>query len=137
MADIIADPDAKLTDLDGIGKDLAKKIEVIVQTGTLPQLDELKEQIPSGVLDMLRIPGIGPKKVGAMFEILGIDSLEALKAAAEAGQIAELKGFGKKTEQLILDNIERRGDCGCSRASGRSEEGCGSHRGRLAGGRGR
>jgi len=107
MSDIIADPDAKLTDLDGIGKDLGKKIEVIVETGSLPQLDELKEQIPPGVLDMLRIPGIGPKKVGAMFETLGVDSLDALKAAAEAGEIAELKGFGKKTEQLILDNIER------------------------------
>ncbi len=107
MSDIIADSDAELTDLDGIGKDLARKIEVIVETGSLPQLDELKEQIPSGVLDMLRIPGIGPKKVGAMFETLGIDSLDALKAAAEAGEIAELKGFGKKTEQLILDNIDR------------------------------
>ena len=106
-ADIVADADRKLTELDGIGKDLAKKIEVIVQTGTLPQLDELKEQIPSGVLDMLRIPGIGPKKVGLMFEELGIDSLDALKAAAEAGEIAELKGFGKKTEQTILANIER------------------------------
>ena len=106
-SDIIANEDAKLTDLDGIGKDLAKKIEVIVATGTLPQLDELKGQIPSGVVDMLRIPGIGPKKVGAMFETLGVDSLDALKAAAEAGQVAELKGFGKKTEQLILDNIDR------------------------------
>ena len=63
-SDIIANEDAKLTDLDGIGKDLAKKIEVIVATGTLPQLDDLKEQIPPGVVDMLRIPGIGPKKVG-------------------------------------------------------------------------
>ena len=107
MSDIIADEDQKLTDLDGIGKDLGKKIEVIVATGSLPQLDDLKEEIPPGVIDMLRIPGIGPKKVGAMFETLGVDSLDALKAAAEAGQIAELKGFGKKTEQLILDNIER------------------------------
>lgn len=107
MSDIIGDEDQKLTDLDGIGKDLAKKIEVIVATGSLPQLDDLKEEIPQGVIDMLRIPGIGPKKVGAMFETLGVDSLDALKAAAEAGEIAELKGFGKKTEQLILDNIER------------------------------
>lgn len=104
---IVADDDARLTDLDGIGKDLAKKIEVIVETGSLPQLEELKEQIPPGVVDMLRIPGIGPKKVSAMFEELGIDSLESLKAAAEAGEIAKLKGFGKKTEQLILDNIDR------------------------------
>ena len=106
-SDFVTDDEKKLTDLDGIGKDLAKKIEVIVQTGTLPQLDELKEQIPPGVLDMLRIPGIGPKKVGAMFDQLGIDSLDKLKAAAEAGEIAALKGFGKKTEQTILENIER------------------------------
>lgn len=107
VAELIDDPDTKLTDLDGIGKDLASKIEVIVTTGTLPQLEELREQIPPGVVDMLRIPGIGPKKVAVMFEELGIDSLDALRAAAEAGEIAELKGFGKKTEELILKNIDR------------------------------
>lgn len=107
VAQLVDDPDAKLTDLSGIGKDLAAKIEVIVRTGTLPQLDELLQEVPPGVLDILRIPGIGPKKVGMMLRDLGVSSLDEVRAAAEAGQIAALKGFGKKTEQTILANIER------------------------------
>ncbi len=107
VADLVEDQDADLTQLDGIGKDLAQKIETIVRTGTLPQLEELRQQVPAGVRDMLRIPGLGPKKVGALFGTLNITSLDELRAAAEAGTIAELKGFGKKTQQHILDNIDR------------------------------
>ncbi len=94
-----------LTQLDGIGKDLAKQIQEIVTTGQHAQLEELKTQVPSGVLDMLRIPGVGPKKVAIFFNELQLRSLEDLKTAAEAGQLAKLKGFGKKTEQSILENI--------------------------------
>lgn len=98
------DPD-ELQQLGGIGKDLADKIVVIVRTGELPQLEELKAKIPPGVVQMLRIPGLGPKKVAALFKELGLDTLEALKQAAEQGQIAELKGFGKKTEVSILEGL--------------------------------
>lgn len=95
----------ELQQLDGIGKDLADKIVVIVQTGQLPQLEELKQKIPAGVVQMLRIPGLGPKKVAALFKELGLETLDALKQAAEQGRIAELKGFGKKTEQSILEGL--------------------------------
>lgn len=105
IAAIVERDPAELQQLDGIGKDLADKIVVIVRTGKLPQLEELKEKIPAGVVQMLRIPGIGPKKVSALFKELGLETLEALKQAAEQGRIAELKGFGKKTEQIILEGI--------------------------------
>lgn len=95
-----------LTELPGIGKDLAQKIITIVQTGELPQLNELREKIPPGVVEMLRIPGLGPKKVKALFEELKIESLEQLREAAERGDVAQLKGFGKKTATAILEGIE-------------------------------
>lgn len=106
VAEIIDDSDRSLVDLSGIGKDLAAKIETIVATGSLPQLEELREQVPAGVVEMLGIPGIGPKKVGVMHKELGVTTLDELKAAAENGQVAKLKGFGKKTEETILENID-------------------------------
>ncbi len=107
VTDLVADPNRDLQDLPGIGKELAEKIVTIVQSGHLPQLEELREQIPADVTTMLRLPGIGPKKVTVLFNDLSITTLEALKAAAENGQIAKLKGFGKKTEQIILEGIEQ------------------------------
>ena len=94
-----------LTLYSGIGKDLAKQIAEIVDTGRHPKLELLREQIPHGVVEMLRIPGVGPKKVGVFFNELNLRSLDELKAAAEAGRLAELRGFGKKTETAILKNI--------------------------------
>ena len=94
-----------LTQFAGIGKDLAKQIEEITTKGQHSALEELRKQIPGGVLDMLRIPGVGPKKVSVFFNELGLKSLEDLKAACEAGRLSKLKGFGKKTEESILANI--------------------------------
>lgn len=107
MTAIVEDPDRSPDELPGIGKDLAQKIAVIVETGSLPQLDEIREKIPSGVVDMLRLPGLGPKKVGVLFRELTITNLDELKEAATQGQIQELKGFAKKTEQSILENLDR------------------------------
>ena len=110
MTDPIADTAKsnpnELTKIKGIGGDLALKIQTIVTTGELPQLEELKQQVPSGVVDMLRIPGLGPKKVGVLFAQLEVKSLDDLKQAALAGELAALKGFSKKTEQNILENID-------------------------------
>ncbi|MBX3440857.1 MAG: DNA polymerase/3'-5' exonuclease PolX [Planctomyces sp.] len=97
---------AKLCELPGIGEDLAKKIQTLVQTGAIPQLEELRQQIPKGVLEMMRIPGLGPKKAAALFHDLKIHTLEDLRKAAEANQIAGLKGFGKKTQDTILKGLE-------------------------------
>ncbi len=98
--------DRDLTEMTGIGKDLARQIVEIVTTGRHAALEELKTQIPNGVLDMLRIQGVGPKKVSIFFNELGLKSLAELKAACEAGRLRELKGFGKKTEESILANID-------------------------------
>lgn len=98
--------DRDLTELTGIGKDLARQIIEIVTTGRHASLEELKTQIPNGVLDMLRIQGVGPKKVSVFFNELGLKSLAELKAACEAGRLRELKGFGKKSEESILQNID-------------------------------
>ena len=103
---ILQDPERSLTDLDGIGKDLAEKIEMLVATGRLPQLEELKAAVPETVLTLLRVPGLGPKKAASLFRELKIKSLVDLRAACEAGRVSELKGFGKKTEQSILAGID-------------------------------
>ena len=105
VAAIVERDPAELLKLDGLGKDLADKLVVIVRTEQLPQLEEMKAKIPAGVVQMLRISGLGPKKVAALFKELKIETLDALKVAAEQGQIAALKGFGKKTEQSILEGL--------------------------------
>jgi DNA polymerase (family 10) len=96
-----------LTALQGIGKDLANKIVVACETGELPQLNELREEVPPGVVKMLRIPGIGPKKVAALYKELKLETLDQLKEAAENGDVANLKGFGKKTAETILEGLEQ------------------------------
>lgn len=112
IEDIAKNAPKELLDLPGIGKDLAEKIETIVESATLPQLEELKEEIPAEVVRMLDIPGIGPKKVAFLFSELSIHSLDDLKAAAEQGVIAEQKGFGKKTAQIILEGLEHLNQAG-------------------------
>src|ERR687887_670497 len=106
LANVAADPERKLTDLEGIGKDLAQKIEEVLETGSIGMLDELRSAIPGGVLAMVRIPGMGPKKAAALHKELGITSLDALKAACEADKVQALKGFGKKTQDKILAGID-------------------------------
>ncbi len=106
IADLVRQPGAQLATLEGIGKDLAAKIETIVSTGRLPVLEELRQEFPPDVLLMLKIPGIGPKKVAALVEQLQVKTLDDLKAACAAHRVSELKGFGKKTEQIILDGLE-------------------------------
>src|SRR5205085_3293774 len=76
-----------------------------VNEGRLPFYDELKAKTPPGLLIMLRLPGIGPKKIKAIFDQLAIDDIEKLKVACEANQIAGLKGFGKKTQDKILEGL--------------------------------
>ncbi len=105
MTAIVEDPDRSPSELPGIGKDLAEKIVTLVETGTLPQLDEMRDKIPPGVVEMLRLPGMGPKKAAILFHELSITTLEDLKQAAEQEQIRALKGFGKKTEESILEGL--------------------------------
>jgi len=106
ISELAAAGKSSLTEIPGIGKDLAEKITIIVESQKLPQLDELKSEIPTDVVSMLRIPGIGPKKVAALFNDLKLTTLEALRSAAEQGEIAQLKGFAQKTEQTILAGLD-------------------------------
>jgi DNA polymerase (family X) len=98
--------EGKLGEVRGIGSTLQEKITTLVKTGSLPYYDDLKKKVPAGLLDILRINGVGPKKVKAMWEELGIDDMDKLKTACEAGQVATLKGFGAKTQQKILEGID-------------------------------
>ncbi len=96
----------ELTGIEGIGKSVAEKCIALVTEGRLQQLDEILERIPKTVLDLLRIPGLGPKKAAALFNQLGITTLEELRAACEAGKVRELDGFAAKTERTILAGID-------------------------------
>lgn len=105
IASVVADDPKKLQKIDGVGKAVAEKCVVLVQTGELPQLNELLEEIPESVLALMRIPGVGPKKAAALFHELSVTSLDELKRACEEGKVRDLKGFGAKTEQAILDGM--------------------------------
>ena len=94
-----------LTDLPGIGNDLAAKIKEILDTGHAAALDKLHKEIPASVEALLKIPGLGPKRVKQLYHELDIRNLEQLEAAAHSGQLRTLPGFGSKTQQNILDNI--------------------------------
>jgi DNA polymerase (family X) len=96
----------KLEEIPGIGATLRDKITTLVTTGRLPFHEELKKKTPPGLFQMLRVQGLGPKKVKALYEELGIDDLDKLRAACEADQVAGLKGFGAKTQQNILESLK-------------------------------
>lgn len=96
-----------LTSIPGIGEDLAEKIRTIVESGSLPLHDLLQEELPEELIKLLEVESLGPKKVSALYNKLGIDSLEALRKAAESGKIRQLSGFGVKSEQKILDDLNR------------------------------
>jgi len=95
-----------LTRLPGIGKDLAGKINEILETGHCQALDKLRKQSSPGLIDLLHIPGLGPKRVHTLFEELDVHTPEQLLRAARDGRVRELSGFGEKTEQNIIKNIE-------------------------------
>ena len=98
----------RLGEIKGIGETLEQKITELVETGKLKYYDELKASIPPGFLEMLEISGLGPKKIQALHKKLGVDSIEKLEAACKAGTVAELDGFGEKTQANILEGIERK-----------------------------
>ncbi len=95
-----------LVKFEGIGKGVAAKCKELVETGSLKQLEDILEEVPRSVLDLLNIPKLGPKKAAVLFNELNITSLDQLKAACEAGQVQNLAGFGEKTQRAILDGIE-------------------------------
>ena len=94
-----------LKEVPGIGDTMYSKIVQLATTGHLPSYDELRRSTPPGLVALLRIPGLGPKKIKALHETLKIESMADLRAAGESGLIAKLKGFGAKTETKILEGI--------------------------------
>jgi len=107
LADLVA-KDEDLTELPGIGHDLAAKIQEIVATGKCKALEKLRKQLPSSVTELLKVPGLGPKRVRTLYDQLKVKTTSQLAKAAKAGKIRELEGFGAKTEQTILDALTAR-----------------------------
>ena len=98
----------RLGEIKGIGEALQKKITELATTGKLAYYDELKASIPPGFFELLQIPGVGPKKIKALHDKLGIKSVAELEAACKAGKVAGLEGFGEKTQAKICEGINFR-----------------------------
>ncbi|MEZ5831793.1 MAG: DNA polymerase/3'-5' exonuclease PolX [Dongiaceae bacterium] len=96
----------KLTDLPGIGDDLAGKIKDVVDTGGTELLYRLRRELPHGLIALLKLPGLGPKRAKLLYDKLGISSVAALQKAARAGKLAEIPGLGAKTQTAILNAAE-------------------------------
>jgi DNA polymerase (family X) len=98
----------KLADIPGLGEALVDKITTLRRDGVLPFHQKLKASIPAGLLEVMQIPGLGPKKVRALWTLLAVEDLAKLKEVCESGAVAELKGFGEKTQDKILEGIKNR-----------------------------
>jgi DNA polymerase (family 10) len=107
----------RATEVPGVGKTLAEKIDALIETGEIPAAVKLKAKFPPTLVEVTRVPGVGAKTARRLFDELGIATLEDLKAAAEGERIRELKGLGPKAEENVLAGLERLGDPG--EASGR------------------
>lgn len=98
--------EADLTELKGIGKDLAAGITALVRGGTLPVLEELEERVPVGLLEVVQVPGVGPKRAHTLWQQRDVRGLDDLERVAREGRVADLPGFGAKTQAKVLAGIE-------------------------------
>ena len=105
LSHIASDPEDKIESLPGIGKDLASKIREILDAGSLSLRKELLSNIPEGLLEVMKVAGLGPRRTHALFLELGVRDLDSLSEVAHDGKVRELKGFGPKVEQNILESI--------------------------------
>ena len=92
----------RAAELSGVGKTIAEKIDALLETGSIPSADKLKAKIPSGLVEVTRIPGLGPKRARLLYDHLDITSLEDLKRAAEDGSLKDVPGFGQKAEENVV-----------------------------------
>src|SRR5215470_8920476 len=97
-----------LAKIPGIGKSIALKIKELAATGSLKYFQELSAEFPAGIMELFSLPGLGAKKIKALYDRLGISSIEQLQRACEQGRIAELPGFGETTQQKLCDAIAKR-----------------------------
>ncbi len=96
-----------LMQIPSVGEGIAKKLEEFLKTGKIKDLEELEKSIPEGVVQLMRIPSIGPRKAWRLFKELKITNLEMLEKAAKAGKMSKMEGFGEKTEKDILEKLDR------------------------------
>ncbi|WP_181684837.1 DNA polymerase/3'-5' exonuclease PolX [Halorhabdus salina] len=106
IATLAEDGADAVTEIEGVGDAIASKVVEYVETGTIEELDELREELPVDMDALTSVEGVGPKTVGSLHEALGIETLDDLEAAAEASEIQDVSGFGAKTEQNILAGID-------------------------------
>lgn len=106
LEDMIKDEE-DLTQLSGIGKELSKKIKEIIETDELSALIKAKDEIPAGLIELLNVEGLGPKRVKTLYQELGVESMKDLRKAVKKGQVNKLEGFGKKTEDNIREAIKK------------------------------
>jgi DNA polymerase (family 10) len=97
----------RVTEMPGIGATLETKLVALLEQGEIPQALALRERFPAGLLEMTRLPGLGPKRARRLYEELGVDSLETLATAARQGRIQDLRGFGVRAEAKLLEAVER------------------------------
>jgi DNA polymerase (family X) len=97
--------EGRVTELPGIGKTLEEKLQTLIEAGDTKQAQKLRAQFPSGLIAMMHLPGFGPKRARRLYDELGIDSLEALKSAAEQQKLRGLRGFGAKGEEKLLEQL--------------------------------
>jgi DNA polymerase (family X) len=102
----------KLTDLPGIGGTIEAKVKTLLDEGSLPQTEKLKQKFPPTLIEVTRIPGLGAKTARRFYDELGIADLEGLEAAARKGELSSMKGFGEKAEQNLLAEIAKLGEEG-------------------------
>jgi DNA polymerase (family 10) len=102
----------RATEIPGVGKTLAEKIEALLQTGEIPAAAKLKAKFPPTLIEVTRVPGVGAKTARRLFDELGVATLEDLRAAAEGERIREMKGLGPKVEENVLAGLERLGEPG-------------------------
>lgn len=98
--------EGKLEEIPGVGKAIAEKIDELLRTGKLEFLEKLKKEVPEGLAQWLKVPSLGPKKVGLIWKTLNITTLAQLEAAARAGKLRDLPGMGAKSEEAILAGLE-------------------------------
>src|SRR5215208_5643221 len=92
----------RVAELAGVGKTIAEKIDALLETGSIPSADKLKARIPSGLVEITRIPGLGPKRAKLLHDELGVGSIDELRTATEQGRLKDVKGFGRKAEENLL-----------------------------------
>jgi DNA polymerase (family X) len=102
----------RLTELPGIGKTLAEKVVTLIETGSIPSAEKLKKKFPASLVEVTRVPGLGAKTARRLYDELGIEDLEGLRAAAEQGKIRELRGLGPTAEENVLAALETMPDAG-------------------------